>query len=287
MTSFQPARRDFLQLLSGTAGAAWLAANLPAIVVAAEHARQAVRRPNPPLEVLTADQAQELDAITSRLIPTDDVAGAHEAGVVFFIDRALKTFASDSLPEYRKGLTEIQERTTKRFPGVASFSAATPEQQDKILAELFAESENRTRRAASNLPPKSPLLSKPSAFTLFSAIWWIRRAAAIATSWAGKPSAAIPRTCFPLRLVFTRRTIPAGSLRPRKRIRNDPGQSHLQARRGSRLRHRGLRRGRRRARQGTLHQRLQRRRAGTGAVPPRKRFQPRRNEGLYPASPHE
>jgi gluconate 2-dehydrogenase gamma chain len=168
MTSFQPARRDFLQLLSGTAGAAWLAANLPAIVVAAEHARQAVRRPNPPLEVLTADQAQELDAITSRLIPTDDVAGAHEAGVVFFIDRALKTFASDSLPEYRKGLTEIQERTTKRFPGVASFSAATPEQQDKILAELFAESENKdTTRRLEPSAEKSAFIETLRIHTIF------------------------------------------------------------------------------------------------------------------------
>ena len=141
MNSFQPARRDFLQLLSGSVGAAWLTANWPALVSAAEHAQQAVKSANPAMEVLTADQARELDAFTSRLIPTDDVAGAHEAGVVYFIDRALKTFASDHVAEYQKGFAELQERTTKQFPGLARFSAAAPEQQDKLIAEWFAESD--------------------------------------------------------------------------------------------------------------------------------------------------
>jgi len=148
MSSFQSARRDFLHLLTGSAGAAWLAANWPALLSAAQHAHQAAKSANPALEIFTAEQARELDALTSRIIPTDDAAGAHEAGVVYFIDRALKTFASDSVSEYRKGLAEVQERTTKLFPGVARFSAATPDQQDKILADLFAESEKQdaTRR---------------------------------------------------------------------------------------------------------------------------------------------
>ena len=67
MNSFQPPRREFLQIFSGTAGAAWLAANWPAIVSAAEHAHQAAKSANPTLEALTAEQARELDAITSRL----------------------------------------------------------------------------------------------------------------------------------------------------------------------------------------------------------------------------
>jgi len=143
MISFQPARRDFLHLLSGSVGAAWLASNWPALLSAAEHAHQAAKSGNAVLEVFTADQAHELDALTSRIIPTDDVAGAHEAGVVYFIDRAMKTFASDEVPAYKKGLAEAQERTAKLFPGVARFSAASAEEQDKILADLFAESEKQ------------------------------------------------------------------------------------------------------------------------------------------------
>ena len=154
MSALQPARREFLHLLSGSVGAAWLTVHWPALVSAAEHAHEAAESENPKLQVLTADQARELDAITSRLIPTDDVAGAHEAGVVYFIDRVLKTFASDAAPKYDKGLAEVQERTARLFPGVPRFSAATPEQQEKILSDLFAESEkDETSRG---LDPTSP-----------------------------------------------------------------------------------------------------------------------------------
>jgi gluconate 2-dehydrogenase gamma chain len=140
MSSFQPARRDFLHLLSGSAGAAWLAANWPALLSAAEHAHHAAMSGNAALEVFTAEQARELDSLTSRLIPTDDMPGAHEAGVVYFIDRALKTFAADALPTYKKGLETVQEITAQMFPGAARFSAASEEQQNQVVAKLFAQS---------------------------------------------------------------------------------------------------------------------------------------------------
>jgi Gluconate 2-dehydrogenase subunit 3 len=138
MNSFQPARRDFLHLLGGSVSAAWLSAQWPAVVSAAQHAHEAAKASQPTkFEVLTADQAQELDALTSCIIPTTDSAGAHEAGVVFFIDRALKTFANDDLPAYRQGLADIQKFTTDSFSGVPRFSAASPAQQQKILSDLF------------------------------------------------------------------------------------------------------------------------------------------------------
>lgn len=120
---------------------AWLAANWPALLSAAGHARQAANSGGAKLDVLTVEQARELDALTSRLIPTDEAPGAHEAGVVYFIDRALKTFASDSLPTYQAGLVEIQRRTAAIVPEVSRFSSASVEQQNKILTQLFAEAE--------------------------------------------------------------------------------------------------------------------------------------------------
>ena len=141
MNSFQSGRRDFLQMLSGYVGAGWLVANWPAMVSAAEYAHQAAKSGNPVLEILTPEEARELEALTSCLIPTDDMPGAHEAGVVYFIDRALKTYASESLPTYQKGLEAIQKYTTENFPGVARFSEATEEQKLKILTELTAESD--------------------------------------------------------------------------------------------------------------------------------------------------
>lgn len=107
------------------------------MVAAAQHAHQAAASKQA-FEVLTPDQAKEVEAIAARIIPTDELPGATEAGVVYFIDRALKTFASDNLPQYQTGLAEVNHLTTQMFPGVNSFSAATPEQQDKILTELSA-----------------------------------------------------------------------------------------------------------------------------------------------------
>jgi gluconate 2-dehydrogenase gamma chain len=141
MNSFHPARRDFLQLLGGTAGAAWLTANWPALVSAAEHAHQATKSDHPVLEVFTADQAREVEALASCIIPSDAAAGAREAGVVYFIDRALKTFFSDTLPIYQKGLEAAQKTTAELFPGVPRFSAATDEQKLKIFTHLAEESE--------------------------------------------------------------------------------------------------------------------------------------------------
>ena len=143
MNSLHAARREFLQLLSGSFGAAWVTANWPSILSAAQHAHQATKLANPTLEVLTAEQAREIDALAACIIPTDDTPGAREAGVIYFIDRALKGFAADSLPTYQKGLAAVQSVTAELFPGVARFSAATSEQQIKIFAELAAESNSQ------------------------------------------------------------------------------------------------------------------------------------------------
>ena len=156
MNSFDSARREFLQLLGGTAGAAWLTANWPALVSAAEHAHQAAKSDHPALEVFTADQAREVEALTGCIIPTDETAGAREAGVVYFIDRSLKTFFSDALPVYQKGLGDVQRTTAELFPSVPRFSAATEEQKLKILMQIAGESERPEGGARRLAPGASP-----------------------------------------------------------------------------------------------------------------------------------
>ena len=127
-------RRQFLSGgLSGLSGI-WASAHLPALLAAAEHAHNAARSATPPkFEFFTPEQAKEVDAITARIIPTDETPGAREAGVVYFIDRALATFSSDSQKTYREGLQDMQGRVNEMFPGTAKFSALTPEQQDQVL----------------------------------------------------------------------------------------------------------------------------------------------------------
>jgi gluconate 2-dehydrogenase gamma chain len=137
MNSNQSARRQFLLQTGGAAAIAWADAQWPAILAAAQHAHDAAKSSaRPHFEVLTAEQARNVEAIASQIIPTDDLPGAREAGVVFFIDLALKTFAKDSLPLYEKGLVEVNQLTAEKFPGVKVFADATPEQQEVIMHEL-------------------------------------------------------------------------------------------------------------------------------------------------------
>jgi Gluconate 2-dehydrogenase subunit 3 len=140
-------RRGFLsQTLTGIS-AAWVSAHWPAMLSAATHARQAVQSTSPAkFEFFSAEQAVEIDAISARIIPTTDTLGAHEAGVVFFIDRALVTFAKGDQKLYSDGLYELQARAHEMVPAVDKFSAATPEQQDQILESMDPQSSGGGRR---------------------------------------------------------------------------------------------------------------------------------------------
>jgi gluconate 2-dehydrogenase gamma chain len=140
-------RRSFLLRAGGGISAIWLSAHWPALLAAAGHARKAAQSAAPmKFEFLSVEQAKEIDAVTACIIPTDDMPGAREAGAVYFIDRALTTFASDDQNSYREGLPELQARVQEAFPGVQRFSAATPEQQDEIL-HSFDEHAEPGRRA--------------------------------------------------------------------------------------------------------------------------------------------
>jgi Gluconate 2-dehydrogenase subunit 3 len=140
-------RRLFLSRGISGLTAVWASTHWPALLAAADHARHAAQSATPPkLEFFTPEQAAEVDAITSRIIPTDETPGAREAGVLYFIDRALHTFQKDAQETYQEGLPELQARVSELFPGIAKFSAATPEQQDEVL-HSFDERGDAPRRA--------------------------------------------------------------------------------------------------------------------------------------------
>src|SRR5258707_1536408 len=127
-------RRNFL-LRAGTGlSAAWVSANWPALLSAAAHAQNAAKAATPPkFEFFTPEEAAEIEAITARIFPTHDTPGAHEAGVVYFIDRVLTTFAEGDQKTYREGLPELQARVKEMFPSASKFSGLMAEQQDAVL----------------------------------------------------------------------------------------------------------------------------------------------------------
>jgi len=141
-------RRDFLSNSLAGISAVWLSANLPELLAASARAREAAKSPvTVKLEFFTPEQAVEVEAITARIIPTDDMPGAREAGVVYFIDRALATFASEDQKTYREGLPELQARVQEVLPGIKKFSSATPEQQDEVLHSFDENAQARGNRA--------------------------------------------------------------------------------------------------------------------------------------------
>src|SRR5690348_2794650 len=141
-------RRHFLSRGITGFSAVWASAHWPAMLAAATHAHQATKSAPPKLEFFTPEEAKEIDAISARIIPSDDTPGAHEAGVVYFIDRGLTTFGVDDQKTYREGLPELQARVTEMFPGISKFSALTPEQQDEVLHSFDEQSgpQQRQRR---------------------------------------------------------------------------------------------------------------------------------------------
>jgi len=165
MKNLNPARRDFLLQIGGAAGAAWISAQWPEMLAAAQHAHAAASaNPAPAFEVLTPEQAIEIEAISSLIIPTDELPGAREAGVVYFIDRALKTFDRDAKPVYEQGLADLNRMAGEMFPGVERFSAATPDQQEKLFAKLEKESPSGSR--------VSRRLPNSSAMSFADTIWF-------------------------------------------------------------------------------------------------------------------
>jgi gluconate 2-dehydrogenase gamma chain len=129
-------RRTFLRAAIA-AGAAWTAADLVQVEEAlAWAAHQQTTRAQPAFSVLTPDQAAALDAMTSRIIPSvDGRPGAHEAGVVHFIDKSLATFNAARKPLYVDGVLDLNQRAAQRRDGV-TFAAMTATEQDDLLHEL-------------------------------------------------------------------------------------------------------------------------------------------------------
>lgn len=139
MDNSQISRRRFLvQSLAG-AGTAWLAAQWPEILAAHDHAMQAVTSATPPkLEFLTPAQAADVEAISAAIIPTTDTPGAREAGVVYFVDRGLMTFAQDQREPLLQGLKVLTALTKELIPKAESFASLTAAEQVDVLKALEA-----------------------------------------------------------------------------------------------------------------------------------------------------
>jgi gluconate 2-dehydrogenase gamma chain len=130
-------RRTFLAGVGGSIATAWFAVEARDLFAAAAHAAIAgAQQPRAAFQVLTPDQAADIDAFTAQIIPTDETPGAREAHAVYFVDRALATFASDFRPKFEKGWADLRARSKRLGRGAKSFVALTSAQQIAVITAM-------------------------------------------------------------------------------------------------------------------------------------------------------
>ena len=128
-------RRAFLRA-AAAAGAAWSAADLLSVEDAlAWSAEQTAAKTANGFSALSAAEADTIVALSSRIIPSvDKRPGAQEAGVVFFVDRALATFNAGQKKIYVEGLQDLNQRASGSFKAV--FAKLTAAQQDELIRAI-------------------------------------------------------------------------------------------------------------------------------------------------------
>jgi gluconate 2-dehydrogenase gamma chain len=121
-------RREFLLQSALYSSAAWALINVPR-----PNALAAAVASTAPVTFSPAEW-KLVEAISGRIIPTDDEPGAIEANVVNFIDKALANEEKALLPVYKAGLPGIDAVAQARFK--KKLVDLTPAEQDEVLAAL-------------------------------------------------------------------------------------------------------------------------------------------------------
>jgi len=123
-------RRELLK----RASAASAAAAVPGVLTEAAQAPAAPLRAEP-LETLTQPEAETLEAVVARLIPTDSNGpGAREARAAHYIDRALGGTLAASREAYKSGLASL-DAYARQAKG-SRFSQLSESDQDELLSAL-------------------------------------------------------------------------------------------------------------------------------------------------------
>jgi gluconate 2-dehydrogenase gamma chain len=137
MESVDLSRRSLLQAIAGVVATAATPLGWADVAQAVDEALAAVQAGgDAKLSLLSAAEAADVEAVAAQIIPTDDSPGAREAGVIYFIDRALGTFFSQLASDYRAQLATFQAAYRERHPAVHSFASLTSEQQVEYLKEI-------------------------------------------------------------------------------------------------------------------------------------------------------
>jgi gluconate 2-dehydrogenase gamma chain len=127
-----------------------------------------------PLLVLNEREALTVDAIASRIFPSDEQGGGgHEAEAVVYIDRTLEGHSRHLQALYRDSLRQLDDYCSSQFGG--PFAGLSEAQQEEVLGQL----DSRTAAFGElGREAEDPGASKgegggppPSLRTFFDVIW--------------------------------------------------------------------------------------------------------------------
>ena len=123
---------------AGLVGAAVASSGAATHLTGAENPQPATTQPRSQeaLEILTAAEAETLEAITERIIPADENGpGARDARAVHYIDRSLASDNAASRSNYASGLAAIDDYSRKLHG--QPFHRLSAELQDNILLTII------------------------------------------------------------------------------------------------------------------------------------------------------
>jgi gluconate 2-dehydrogenase gamma chain len=121
-------------------GGAFLVAGWPEAAEAAERARErAAQGGTARYKVLSTAEANDIIALTSTIVPSDDTPGAKEAGVVFFVDQSLATNAKDMHKPLQAMLADVNAHVAKTWPGQSHASALSDGMRNELMTWIEKE----------------------------------------------------------------------------------------------------------------------------------------------------
>jgi len=128
-------RRRFLKSTSALSGASLLRIGVPTLIAITEAACSA-KQESSPFVALDVAEAADLAAIAARIMPTTDTPGSNEAGVIYFIDRALGAELHHKHKSLRAGLDDLNLRIDEKFSDKSRFSELDDDAQDQLLTTI-------------------------------------------------------------------------------------------------------------------------------------------------------
>jgi gluconate 2-dehydrogenase gamma chain len=129
-------RRSFLLAGPPALTGAWLAANWPTIVAAAQHSHGGAETAPETFSFFQPAEVADVDAITAQIVPSGTTPGAREAHATHFIDHSLTTIFAWRAESFRSGLKQFQSDFQSAHPGAGAFAHVSSDAQVAYLKSV-------------------------------------------------------------------------------------------------------------------------------------------------------